>query len=250
MDYLNRFDNFPLAYNYIPANEKGSHLPAIMFLGGFRSNMMGTKATYLKQICYERGQAFVRFDYTGHGASGGAFIDGTIGQWKQDSLDILDSILQGEVVLVGSSMGGWISLLLLFHRPDRIKGIITIAGAPDFTSDIEAALDRNNQEKLIKQGFIQAPSSPGYEAHIFTRELLEEGRFHSILHGSYNIEIPLVIIHGKMDKDVPYVKALQIQQAFQGPDTEIIFIEDGDHSLSRSDDLALLNQAICKVCKI
>lgn len=234
-----------LAYVRVAPSDEGRSLPAVLFLGGFKSDMMGTKAIYLEEQCTARGQEFVRFDYTGHGVSEGAFVDGTIGSWTRDAQDILDHVVMArEVILVGSSMGGWIALRLLIEHSARIKGVVGIAAAPDFTKDIEARMGQAERDMVEEIGRLEVPNDYSDEPYIFTKDLLEDGRAQSILHGQYSISCPLTLIQGKLDADVPWEKALKIQECFQGLNTHIAFVEDGDHRLSRDQDLALINTHI------
>lgn len=240
-----------LAYVRIAPSAEGCALPAVLFLGGFKSDMMGTKAIYLEAQCTARGQEFVRFDYTGHGLSEGAFVDGTIGSWKRDAQDILDHVVKArEVILVGSSMGGWIALLLLIEHSARIKGVVGIAAAPDFTKDIEARMGQAERDMVEEIGRLEVANDYSDEPYIFTKELLEDGRAQSVLHEEYRISCPLTLIQGKLDADVPWEKALKIQECFQGPNTHIEFVEDGDHRLSRDQDLILINTHIMKLSGI
>ncbi|PCJ03285.1 MAG: alpha/beta hydrolase [Alphaproteobacteria bacterium] len=219
-----------------------------MFLGGFKSDMAGTKALYLEEKCSARGQEFVRFDYTGHGVSDGAFVDGTISAWRQDALDILDHVVTGrDVVLVGSSMGGWIALRILLERPDRVKGLVGIAAAPDFTKDVEEQMSAADRQMMADLGRLEIPNDYSDEPYIFTKALLEDGQEQSLLHKTYRISCSLTLIQGKLDADVPWEKACRIKECFQGPNTDIIFIEDGDHRLSRDDDLAVIDRHVMKL---
>lgn len=247
--YLNNSRSEKLAYIHCPATTKGEHLPAVMFLGGFKSDMEGTKAIYLQEQCQNRGQGFVRFDYTGHGISEGDFADGTIGKWAQDATDILDNVVSRDVILVGSSMGGWISLLLLLSRSERIKGVIGIAAAPDFTTDIENQMTEEQRQMVKDIDRLEVPNDYSDEPYIFTRTLLEDGKKQSLLNRTHSINAPLTLIQGKQDADVAWEKAIQIQECFKGPNTQIIFVDDGDHRLSRPEDLKRINQAVLDMAK-
>lgn len=240
-----------LAYVRVAPSAQGRALPAVLFLGGFKSDMMGTKAIYLEEQCAARGQEFVRFDYTGHGLSDGVFVDGTIGSWKKDAQDILDHVVMArEVILVGSSMGGWIALRLLIEHSARVRGVVGIAAAPDFTKDIEARMGQAERDMVEEIGRLDVANDYSDEPYIFTKDLLEDGRMQSVLHERYSISCPLTLIQGKLDEDVPWEKALKIQECFQGPHPHIEFIEDGDHRLSRDQDLALINTHIIKLSGI
>lgn len=237
--YLERAGRGRLACVYSPASGVRAGLPAAMFLGGFRSDMGGSKALYLEESCRMRGQQFVRFDYTGHGLSAGRFEEGCIGDWRDDARDVLDQVVQGPVVLVGSSMGGWISLLLLLERTERIRGVVGIAAAPDFTRTIEGAFTPAQRQDIETQGFIEAPSAYG-DPYMITRRLIEDGRRQCVLDRTHRVRAPMTLIHGKLDADVPWETAEAIKSRFEGPQTKILYIEDGEHRLSRPEDLALI----------
>lgn len=234
-----------LAYVYFKGGN--SALPCVMFLGGFRSDMTGTKAVFLESQCRARGQSFMRFDYSGHGVSEGKFEDGTIGQWRDDALELLDQVVEGDVILVGSSMGGWISLLLWRQIPERIVGIVGIAAAPDFTKEIEARMSDAQKEIMNKTGRVETPNDYSDEPYVFTKALIEDGRENCVLDQRHEISVPMILLQGKQDADVPWEKALRIQAAFKGARSEVIFIDDGDHRLSRDQDLLLLDKAVIKV---
>ncbi|MCB1784114.1 MAG: alpha/beta hydrolase [Alphaproteobacteria bacterium] len=247
IQYLHGSGHVNLAYVYRVPTGNAANLPAVMFLGGFCSDMSGTKATYLEERCAARGQKFVRFDYSGHGESDGAFADGTIGSWARDAMDILDRVVTGKVVLVGSSMGGWIALRLLLARPDRVAGVVGIAAAPDFTKDIEALMTEAQKKSIAAEGFFEVPNDYGPEPYVFTRHLLEDGRAQCVLGNVHPLSVPLTLVQGKMDMDVPWKKALAIEGAFPGAATKVIFVEDGDHRLSRPEDLALIDREVMAV---
>ncbi|PJB70298.1 MAG: alpha/beta hydrolase [Alphaproteobacteria bacterium CG_4_9_14_3_um_filter_47_13] len=217
-----------------------------MFCGGFKSDMEGTKAQFLEQECRSRGQGFIRFDYSGHGASDGAFEDGTIGLWKDDALAILDELTQGAVILAGSSMGGWIALLLARERPARIKGIIGIAAAPDFTKDIyESDFDNKMKETLAKDGFIDIPSEYSEQPYRISKALIEDGARHCLLDRPLALDMPIRLLQGMKDQDVPWQKAYRIKNALLDESrAEVILVESGDHRLSRPEDLVLLAQQV------
>lgn len=247
VSFFTKTNDQKLAYVCSPAEKIGANLPTIMFLGGFKSDMSGTKATYLEQQAKARGQGFVRFDYTGHGQSDGAFKDGTIGAWADDAADILKSVVTGDVILVGSSMGGWISLLLSLNIPQRIKGMVLIAPAPDFTREIEEKLTHAQKKIIETKGYIEIPSDYADQPYVITRALLADGRNQCLLHKKYDLNIPVTIVQGKKDTDVPWQKALKIQECFGEAQTKVIFINDGDHRLSREEDLILIDSEIQKL---
>ncbi|GJL85655.1 MAG: alpha/beta hydrolase [Micavibrio sp.] len=242
--YLIRENKPKLAYIHSPLTQGGAEQPMVMFLGGFMSDMNGTKATYLEQQCKARGQEFLRFDYSGHGASEGEFTDGTIGHWKEDALAMFDHMVKGPVILIGSSMGGWIALHLALERTDKIRGLIGIAAAPDFTEGMyhEYLTDEQKQE-IQEKGQTELPSD--YDApYIITRALIEDGRKQCLLDREHESAFPMRLIQGKEDAQVPWQTAQKIKKMFKAAETNVILIEDGDHSLSRPDDLALIDREI------
>lgn len=236
---LDRGDGVELAW----AREDGRS-PTVVFLAGFRSDMTGEKATALAAFCAARGQAMLRFDYSGHGASGGRFEDGTIGRWAEDALTVIDRASQGPLILVGSSMGGWIALLAARARPERVAGLLGIAAAPDFTEVLMwQAMSFEQRAALMSHGVLQVPSQYG-DPYPITRALIEDGRNHLLLHERIAIDCPVRLLHGQCDPDVPWEFALRIAEQLTSLDVRIILVKDGDHRLSRPQDLALLRQTL------
>jgi pimeloyl-ACP methyl ester carboxylesterase len=218
--------------------------PTVVFLPGFRSDMTGDKATALAAFCAARGQAMLRFDYSGHGASSGEFLDGSIGAWAADALAAIDILSTGPLVLVGSSMGGWIALLTALARPDRIAGLIGIAAAPDFTQRLMwEAMGPAEQAALLRDGVLYVPSQYGDPTPI-TMKLIEDGAKHHVLTGSIPINCPVRLLHGQADPDVPWEFALRIAEQAQTGDVRVILVKDGDHRLSRPSELALLRTTL------
>ncbi len=214
--------------------------PTVVFLPGYRSDMAGEKATTLAAFCAARSQAMLRFDYSGHGASDGAFEDGTIGIWAADALAAIDALTDGKLVLVGSSMGGWIALLTALALPSRVAGLIGIAAAPDFTETLMwDAMAPAERAALLREGVLHAPGQYG-EPYIITRALIEDGRNHLLLTGPIAIDCPVRLLHGQRDPDVPWDTALRIAERVTGEDVRITLVKDGEHRLSRPQDLALL----------
>lgn len=251
VQYLERQGKPRLAYVHVPASDEGKKYPLLMFCGGYRSDMTGTKATYLEQQCKQRGQAYVRFDYSGHGVSEGRFEDGTIGVWKQDALDVLNAISpSGPVVLAGSSMGGWIGLLIALEWKGTLNGFVGIAAAPDFTEEIYSRLNEAQKKELLGKGRLAVANDYSQEPYAFTKELYEDGKNHLILNKSRKIDFPVRLIQGMQDKDVPFQTALNIEKMFSEGDVDIAFVQDGDHRLSKPEDLALIDREICGLCKI
>lgn len=242
---LERSGHPALAYHYSPAGGKGQALPLVMFLGGFMSDMGGTKALYLEEQCRVRGQAYLRFDYSGHGLSEGAFEGGTIGAWKNDALALFDFINPERAVLVGSSMGGWIALLMLLARAEKIAGVVGVAAAPDFTSDhYPDKLTEEQWAVLRREGRLEAPTPYGPDPYIFTMALYEDAPRHFLLNKSSTIESPVTLVQGMKDPDVPWEITAKIQDALKGAPVDVVLIEDGDHRLSRPEDLTIIDREI------
>jgi pimeloyl-ACP methyl ester carboxylesterase len=220
----------------------------VVFLAGYRSDMTGTKASFLADVCARRGQAYVRFDYRGHGQSSGRFEDGTIGAWLDDALAILDRIAQGPLLLVGSSMGGWLALLAARARTARIRGLLLVAPAPDFTERLLwQRFDPGQRERLLREGVITEPSPYG-DPLPFTRKLIEEGRRHLLLDGSDLVfPFPVHILHGRKDADVPLALSLELAGRLDAPHVTVEILGDGDHRLSRPEDLARLEAALLRL---
>jgi len=221
--------------------------PTVVFLPGFRSDMTGEKASLLAAHCAEAGQAMLRFDYSGHGASGGAFEDGTIGRWTQDALAVIAARTEGKLVLVGSSMGGWVALLAARTLGPRLAGLIGIAAAPDFTEDLMwQAMTFEERARLMECGVVHAPSQYG-EPFPITRKLIEDGRDHLILGEAIRLDCAVRLLHGQRDPDVPWETALRIAEQATAEDVRVVLIKDGDHRLSRPQDLGLLRATLTEV---
>lgn len=233
---LVRPDGHWLAYARTPGRA-----PTVAFLGGFRSDMTGTKALALETWARAAGHAYVRFDYFGHGQSSGRFEDGTIGRWLDDSLAVLDQLTEGRLVLVGSSMGGWLSLLVARARPERLAGVVLIAAAPDFTERmLLAGLDAGERARLEREGRLERPSQYSPEPSVFTWRLIEEGRNHLLLDKRLSLPCPVRLLHGQSDPDVPWEYSLQIAGHLEAPQVVTTLVKGGDHRLSTPDDIARL----------
>ncbi len=235
---IDRGDSIRLAYRLSTGRS-----PTLVFLPGFMSDMTGDKAAHLAALCETLGHACLRLDYSGHGASGGRFEDGTIGRWTQDALFLIDRLTEGKLILVGSSMGGWIALLAAIARPTRVAGLIGIAAAPDFTETlIKPALTAAQRDTLERDALLRIPSAYGGE-QIITRRLIEEGAQHLLLGGPIPIGCPVRLLQGQQDPDVPWRTALRIAECLQSQDVRVTLIKDAGHRLSRPQDLALLVRA-------
>ncbi|MDC0033950.1 alpha/beta hydrolase [Alphaproteobacteria bacterium] len=241
---LSRADDTTIAYHKLDGQG-----PGIVFLGGLRSDMTGTKAQALENYCREENRAFVRFDYFGHGSSSGDFAEGTIGRWTKDAICVLDEITNGPQILIGSSMGGWIMLLAAIARPDRVAALIGIAAAPDFT---ETLLWKNYpkdvQETLRRDGVYFQPTPYEEGPYAITMKLIENGRRHLLLESAIDINCPVHLIQGMMDDAVPWQHALAISKNLASTRVTITLVKDGDHRLSRDEDLARLMRIVDAVC--
>jgi pimeloyl-ACP methyl ester carboxylesterase len=215
--------------------------PTVVFLGGFRSDMTGTKALALEGWAKRRGHAYLRFDYLGHGQSSGRFEDGTIGRWLDDSLAAVDRLTSGKLVLVGSSMGGWLSLLVARARPERLAGLVLIAAAPDFTERmLLKSLSAEDRARLQRDGRLERPSQYSPEPSIFTWKLIDEGRNHLLLDKKLTLTCPVRLLHGQSDPDVPWEHSLQIAAHIEAPAVITTLVKGGDHRLSAPADIARL----------
>lgn len=233
--FLDRPDGERLAWRRIAGGG-----PTFVWLGGFRSDMAGTKAEALAEWAAASGHAYVRFDYFGHGESTGAFERGTITRWREDALAVLDALTDGPLVLVGSSMGGWISCLAAAVRAERIAGLILIAPAADFTSALMAPeMTVADRQALEETGIWLRPSDYGAPYPI-SRDLLEDGARWTILPGPVPVTAPVRVLQGGADPDVPWSHALALAQALETEDLVFSLIKDGDHRLSRPQDLGRL----------
>jgi pimeloyl-ACP methyl ester carboxylesterase len=223
--------------------------PALVWLCGFGSDMAGTKAEALHRWADGAGRAFLRFDYSGCGRSAGAFEEGTVGRWRDDALAMIDSASEGPLVLIGSSMGGWIALLAALARPDRVKALVLIAPAPDFTERLMwPELDEAARAAILQQGRWLRPSDYG-EPQPITRALIEDGRTHLLLGGPIAFDGPVRILHGQADPDVPWGLSLELAERLTSEDVRVTFVKSGDHRLSTPQDLALLTATVAATCE-
>lgn len=239
-DILTREDGATIAYRRL-----GGRTPTIVFLGGFMSDMTGAKAQSLHEFCAARGQAFVRFDYFGHGASSGDFAAATVGRWKDDTLAVIDQLTTGPLVLVGSSMGGWLMLLAALARPARIAALVGIAAAPDATEKLMwPRLTEATRRAIMEQGSVRIPSAYDPAGYLITRVLVEDGVRHSLPASDIPIQCPVRLLQGMVDPDVPWRTSIELAGRLASQDVRVVLIKDGDHRLSRDSDLALLRRSI------
>lgn len=221
--------------------------PAVLFLPGFRSDMSGQKALTLEAHCRGLGLAFTRFDYRGHGGSSGRFESLGIADWLGDALAVLDRFAREPAVLVGSSMGGWLAVLAALARPGRVRGLVLVAPAPDFTEDlIRPQLTPEASAEIERAGYLLAPSAYGEPIPI-SRTLLEQGARHLVLRAPIPLRIPVHILHGQQDADVPWQTALRLAARLESPAVTVELVKDGDHRLSRNEDLRRLTAALDRV---
>lgn len=222
--------------------------PCVVFLGGFKSDMAGTKAIYLQDWARAQGRAFLRLDYSGHGVSGGAFLDGAIGDWFEDAQAVIEAVTDGPLVLVGSSMGGWIALLLARAMPGRIAGLVGIAAAPDFTEEMmQVEFSDEQRLALMTDGQVALPSDYSDAPYIITRRLIVEGRSRLVLRGPLDLPFPVRLLQGAADTDVPVAVALRLLDHATGPDIQLTVVKGADHRFSTNACLAMITDAVASV---
>lgn len=240
--YFARPDGLRLAYRH----SRGLG-PTIVFLPGYMSDMEGGKAVALHDWARGQGRAMLRLDYAGNGASEGRFVDGTLASWRDDVLLLIDRLIEGPVVLVGSSMGGWLALLVALARPDRVAGIVGIAAAPDFTiwgfTDADKAL-------LHTEGRIEEPTPYGDQPYVTTLAFWQSGQTLLLLEDDIAIDCPVRLLHGQCDPDVPWEIALRTAGRLRSSDVQTLLIKDGDHRLSRDSDIAVLIRTVVSLLDI
>jgi len=220
--------------------------PTILFCSGLKSDMEGTKAVHLEAWARARGQAFVRFDYSGHGQSSGRFEEGAIGDWHEDTLAIVDQIIDGPIVVVGSSMGGWQALLLARARASRLAGMVTIAAAPDFTEDgYWASFTEAQKADLQAQGHVRMPSDYD-EDYIISKRLIEEGRNHLVLRAPLLLPFPVRFLQGTEDTAVSTDTATRLLEHAEGPDIRLTLVKGADHRFSDTECLNLIEKSVEK----
>jgi len=238
--FLTQENGERIAYHYTPGRT-----PGVIFMHGLMSDMDGGKALHLEEFCKKRGTAFLRFDCQGHGQSDGLFKDGHMTRWSNDAVDVLDQLSEGPQVLVGSSMGGWNMLLTALKRPQRIAGLLGIAAAPDFTEDLMMNdLTPEQHSTIERQGYVELPCDYGDDPYVISKTLLEDGRQNLLLRRKIDLDMPVRLIHGMEDTDVPWQTALRIQQMITSDDVEINFVKKGDHRLSEPADLDRLTRTL------
>jgi pimeloyl-ACP methyl ester carboxylesterase len=230
--FLEIGENLRLAYRYRPGAG-----PTIVFLPGYMSDMEGGKATALDGWAAAQGRAMLRFDYAGCGASDGEFEAQSLENWRNDALAMIDEVVEGPVVLVGSSMGGWLMLLAALARPARVAGLVGIAAAPDFTS---WGFTQEEKMTILQDGRLEEPSAYADTPYVTSRAFWQSGEALRLLHAPIAIDCPVRLLHGQQDADVPWTYSLELMKLLRSADVQTTFIKDGDHRLSRDADIALL----------
>lgn len=232
-----------IAYHFTPGQG-----PCVVFMAGFMSDMGGTKAIYLEAWARAQGRAFLRFDYSGHGDSSGVFAEGCIGDWAADAMAAIADLTTGKVILVGSSMGGWISLLVAKAMSEKIAGLVGIAAAPDFTEDsMWAGFDAGQRQTLESQGRIELPSDYDDGPYIISKRLIEDGRDQLVLRTPLDLPFPTRFLQGTQDEDVDMSVALRLLDHASGDDIRLILVKGADHRFSSDNNLRLVRKAVHSV---
>ena len=225
--------------------------PGVVFLGGYRSDMTGAKALALEGFCRARGQAFLRFDYSGHGASGGEFTECTVSTWLDDSLDALEKLTRGPQILVGSSMGGWLMLLAALKRPMRVAGLVGVAAAPDFTEELMwPNMAAPTRKELLAKGVVYRPSAYGDGPYPITRALIEDGRNHLLLGAPIPIRCPVRLLHGMEDRDVPWTYSQRLAERLESEDVTVTLFKKGGHRLAEPDEIERMTHAVAELSSL
>ncbi|MFW2850493.1 alpha/beta hydrolase [Sphingomonas sp. TX0543] len=228
-----------LAFRHTPGTG-----PTVIFLPGYASDMEGTKAVALEHWAKARGQAYLRFDYGGCGASEGTFEEQSFADWRDDALAMIDEVAHGPVVLVGSSLGGWIMLSVAKLRPDRVVGCVGIAPAPDFT---DWGFSTDEKMRLLQEGRIRRANPYGPEPTVYTARFWQSGEANRLMFGEIPIDCPVRLVQGQRDPDVPWHRAGRLAELLRSADVQTVLIKDGDHRLSRDGDIALIVRAVEEV---
>ncbi|MFM9828176.1 MAG: alpha/beta hydrolase [Sphingomonas sp.] len=215
--------------------------PTVIFLPGYASDMQGAKALALEAWAKRAGHGFVRFDYGGCGASEGVFEEQSLADWRDDVLQIIDALAQGPVVLVGSSMGGWLMLLAALARPDRVAGLVGIAPAPDFS---DWGFSTDEKMAILSNGKLERANQYGPAPTLYTRRFWSSAEALRVMHGYIAVEVPVRIVQGQADPDVPWLRAVRLAELIRSANVQTWLVKDGDHRLSRDTDIALIIQAV------
>ncbi|MBJ7387983.1 MAG: alpha/beta hydrolase [Sphingomonadaceae bacterium] len=237
--FVTRPDGVRLAYRHLPGRG-----PTLVFLPGYKSDMQGGKAQALAAWAADKGQAMLRLDYSGCGESEGTFENGTLDIWRDDVLAVIAEAKVGPIILIGSSLGGWLMLLLAEALGEQVTGLVGIAAAPDFT---DWDFDDADRATIAATGRIERPSDYGYEPMVITHGFWQSGQSNLRLTGKIGIDCPVRLIHGQCDPDVPWETSLKLAAALRSSDVQTIWVKDGDHRLSRDQDIALLIDVVAKL---
>jgi pimeloyl-ACP methyl ester carboxylesterase len=223
--------------NGLAYRQTSGERPTLVFLPGYMSDMSGSKALAVEAWAKEQGRACLRFDYSGCGESAGDVDTATLDRWRDDTLRLIDTLTQGPIVLIGSSMGGWLMLLVARARPDRVVGLVGVAPAPDFT---DWGYDQDEKLEILSSGRIARPNPYGAEPTVTTRAFWQSGEANRLLQGPIAIDCPVRLLHGQRDLDVPWHHSPHLASLLRSDDVQVTLIKDGDHRLSRAQDIALL----------
>ena len=245
-DHHGNIKNFRTAYR----QQKGSNPgPGVVFLTGFKSDMDGSKAEALAAWCASEKRDFLRFDYFGHGRSEGDFIDGTVSLWREDVFSIISELTNGPQIIVGSSFGGWLSLMAACQKPLNIAALVLIAPAVDMTDKLmRLRFDQTMLKELDSKGVCFMPSDYDDVGYPITSDLIEDGAKYLMLEKGIEFEGPVRILHGRLDDSVPWSLSLELAGALESKDVEITFVEQGDHSLSEPENITLLTSTLSRLC--
>lgn len=241
--YLDRPGGSSLAYCYTPA-KPGVQGTTLIFLPGYMSDMDGGKALAVNSWAQAEGRAILRLDYAGCGASGGAFEDQSLIDWRDDVLFLIDKVTAGSVTLIGSSMGGWLMLLVALSRPMRVKNLVGIAAAPDFT---DWGFSQEQKMTILQEGKLEEHSEYSDDPYVTTRTFWQSGDANRLLHSEISFDGAVRLLHGQKDEDVPWAYALEITKKMRSDDVQVHLVKDGDHRLSRDQDIALLIDVVSRL---
>lgn len=232
-----------LAYHKIEGTQ-----PGVVFLGGFRSDMTGTKATALEDYCKKQGRQFIRFDYRGHGESSRKFEECLLGDWRKDVCSVLDALCDGPQILIGSSMGGWLMLLAALDRPQKVAALIGIASAPDFTEHLLLdTFSPEQMETLRNKGSVEVPNCYDEAPYIITYDLIAESGEHLVLDDEINITCPVHLIHGLQDEDVPWEFSVTLNEKLKSKNVRTTLVDDGDHRMSSDKHIRIITKTLDKM---
>ena len=231
LTYFDPGDGRRIAYRY---REPKAGASTVLFLAGYASDMEGAKAEAIDAFCAPRGAGCLRFDYSGTGSSGGNFADGTLVRWLEEVLAAIDLMTEGPLILAGSSMGGWLALHAALRRKDRVKALLGIAAAPDFT---DWGYSKEEQEALIRDGKLERPNPYGPEPSVTWRGFWESGSFHRLLYGPIDLTIPIRLVHGELDEEVPMGVPIKLMADLRSSDVQLRLIKNGGHRLSEPHEI-------------